>query len=285
MDGSVKKLGQFESKGDFTTVSLDLKAEEAVFIVFRENTAGLPVNAVKSQENIQFLLNNQNNLTAVIAKNGDYSTQLSNGKTWKTTVKDIPKDVEIGTPWTVKFDKKDGYGGTLIFDKLTDWKDHTLDSVRYFSGTATYKNTFKLPKNAVKSGYQITLDLGQVNIAAKVKINGQDMGVSWIAPYQLDITKALKTGENSIEIELTNQWSNRLIGDERFPPNDPNYKLDGSVPTTKMPEWYTNNQPMPVGQRTTFSTADFYKKDDPLMPSGLVGKVVLVFKKQVLVQK
>jgi hypothetical protein len=32
-------------------------------------------------------------------------------------------------------------------------------------------------------------------------------------PYEIDITKAVKKGENSIEIEVTNTWHNRLIGD------------------------------------------------------------------------
>lgn len=284
IDGTVKKVAQFQSKGDFTSLDIDLKADESVFVVFRESTQSLPFVSSKKQENVSFNFSKNNALQAKVAKNGNYSAQLANGKMWQTTVKDIPNAFEINKPWTVKFDKNGGYGGTLIFDKLTDWKDHTLDSVRYFSGTATYKNTFNFNKNLLKSDYQLTLDLGQVNIAAQVKINGKDLGVSWIAPYQLDITDVVKIGENTIEIEVTNQWSNRLIGDERFPPNDPTYKLDGPVPTTKMPEWYTNNQPMPKGQRSTFSTADFYKKGDPLIPSGLVGTVRILFEKVVLVK-
>jgi hypothetical protein len=43
-----------------------------------------------------------------------------------------------------------------------------------------------------------------------------------------------------------------------------------------MVEWYINNEPLPAGPRTTFSTADFFKKDDPLVPSGLLGPVRLI---------
>ena len=85
----------------------------------------------------------------------------------------------------------------------------------------------------------------------------------------------LKTGMNEIEISVTNQWTNRLIGDERYPKQDDGYKLEGLYPKGKMPEWYLKNNPMPVGPRMTFCTGQFYKKDDPLIPSGLVGPVYL----------
>jgi hypothetical protein len=48
-----------------------------------------------------------------------------------------------------------------------------------------------------------------------------------------------------------------------------------------MPEWYTNNQPRPEGERKTFTTANFYKSTDALQPSGLLGDVVLRFAKVV----
>ncbi len=37
---------------------------------------------------------------------------------------------------------------------------------------------------------------------ATVKVNGKNMGTVWTAPWQLDITEALKTGENKLEIEV-----------------------------------------------------------------------------------
>jgi len=67
------------------------------------------------------------------------------------------------------------------------------------------------------SDRKFLLNLGDVNVIAKVIVNGIDAGVSWIAPYTLDVTEALKKGENSLEIQITNQWANRLIGDEKLP--------------------------------------------------------------------
>jgi hypothetical protein len=51
-----------------------------------------------------------------------------------------------------------------------------------------------------------------------------------------------------------------------------------------MPEWYTKNEPRPQGKRTTFTTAPFYKKDDKLMPSGLLGPVNIKFSKLISLQ-
>lgn len=134
----------------------------------------------------------------------------------------------------------------------------------------------------LKPGIKSILDLGQVFVAAEIIVNGCNLGMSWMYPYTVDISNSLRVGNNDIEIRVTNQWSNRLIGDEMFPDQSGGYKLDGARPTGKMPQWYINNEPMPEGPRTTFCTGQFYKKGDPLMPSGLLGPVKIKFKKTII---
>ena len=90
------------------------------------------------------------------------------------------------------------------------------------------------------------------------------MGVSWLSPFELDITDALLAGINHLEIYVTNQWTNKLIGDERYPTSYSGYKLEGNFPKGRMMDWYVNNEPLPGGKRTTFCTGGFYKAGDPL---------------------
>ena len=122
--------------------------------------------------------------------------------------------------------------------------------------------------------------MGKVNIAAKVILNGQEVTTLWMAPYHVDITNYIKKGKNDLKIEVSNTWTNRLIGDEHYD------RTDGySIRESKMPDWYMNNEPMPKGKRTTFSAYPFYKKEDALLPSGMEGPVKIVFSKVIDINK
>jgi hypothetical protein len=39
----------------------------------------------------------------------------------------------------------------------------------------------------------------------------------WAPPYRIDVTGAIKPGANKLEIAVTNEWTNRLIGDRLLP--------------------------------------------------------------------
>lgn len=143
----------------------------------------------------------------------------------KETTKDIKETVtkeEVGRisgyspkkAWTVQFDPTQrGPEKPVIFEKLTDWSTNSDDRIRYYSGTAIYKNMVNLKVNA-KDKFTIVFD--EISNLAEVKINGKSCGILWTKPYSLDITDAVKDGENTIEIEVANTWANRIMGDEDF---------------------------------------------------------------------
>jgi len=149
--------------------------------------------------------------------------------------------------WDVAFPKDEGAPPKVRLDTLSSWTTHPDDGVKYFSGTATYTKDFEAPGEWFQDGARLELDLGHVKEIAEVSVNGQSLGIAWRPPFRVDATEALKPGRNHIEIEVTNLWVNRLIGDEQ--------------PSTK--------------ERYTFVTFKPYTKDSPLLESGLLGPVTL----------
>ena len=147
-----------------------------------------------------------------------------------------------------------------------------MPGVTYFSGTATYKKTFSAPADAVGVGRRAWLDLGRVAVIAEVKLNGKDLGILWKPPFRVEVTDALKPGENTLEIKVVNLWPNRLIGDEQLPP-DSERKSTGRL--VRWPQWLLDGQPSPTG-RHAFTTWNLWRKNEPPLESGLLGPVRLL---------
>jgi hypothetical protein len=89
----------------------------------------------------------------------------------------------------------------------------------------------------------------------------------------VDITDAVKAGENVLQIRVVNLLVNRMIGDE-FLPEDSERNKDGTLKNMKWPPWLEEGKPSPTG-RFTFSTWRGWKKEDPLQESGLLGPVTV----------
>ena len=163
--------------------------------------------------------------------------------------------------WSVSFDPTWGPKQPVAFDHLIPWNESPNEEIKFFSGTATYKTTFQLGK----LNSRLLLDLGKVEVLARVTLNGKDLGTLWKPPFRVDVSSAAKAGANTLEVEVTNLWVNRLIGDERFADFGKTY-----------PAWLTDGKPMPGdAPRKTFAAFNHWKKDSPLVPSGLIGPVTL----------
>ncbi|PWS31534.1 glycosyl hydrolase [Pedobacter paludis] len=144
--------------------------------------------------------------------------------------------------WEVSFDPKWGGPDKITFDELSDWSKHTDEGIKYYSGKAVYRKTFNLDQ---PSKNKITyLDLGIVKDIASVKLNGKDLGIVWTSPWRVNVSECLKNTNNLLEIEVINQWPNRLIGDAALPK-----------------------------EKRLTNTNIVFKKTDPLMASGLLGPV------------
>ena len=200
-----RPLPQFTRLTSTTEVPLSLAPLESAFIVWRDSASSAPASGVNYPEA---------NLVA-----------------------------DVSTPWTVSFEPgKGGPENKVTFDTLYDWTGSSDPKIKYFSGHAIYTNTFdvkKLPQG------EVYLDLGRVMSMAKVKVNGQYAGGVWTAPFRINVTNLIRKGKNTIEVDVVNNWCNRLIGEKN----------------------------MPASERFTKESFTYLSKDFKLLTSGLLGPV------------
>ncbi|MDR6943985.1 glycosyl hydrolase [Mucilaginibacter pocheonensis] len=167
-----------------------------------------------------------------------------------TQVKDKNQPVQtqvqtLAQTWKVQFNAQ--YGGPekpVTFNHLDDWSKREEAGIKYYSGTATYSQSFNC--NTVLG--EVWLDLGKVENLAEVYVNGVDCGVAWTWPYRVNISKALKKGVNQLKIEVSNTWANRLMGDHALPEKE----------------------------RFTWTNAPYRLDRKSLLPAGLLGPVKMI---------
>jgi hypothetical protein len=204
--GEIRALPEFTQKDKVAAVPLTLAPLQSVFIVFKKASSR----------------------RATTATNFPLASAA----------------VELKGPWKVQFDEKmRGPKEVIVFDKLVDWTSRPEENVKYYSGTAVYHNVFQATKAVAAE--RIYLNLADVKVMAKVKVNGIPLGGVWTAPWRVDITDAVQAGGNTLEISVVNTWVNRLIGDSR----------------------------LPEAQRKTWTNNNPYRPDSKLQPSGLTGTV------------
>jgi len=116
------------------------------------------------------------------------------------------------------------------------------------------------------------LDLCKVAGLADVPLNGKNLGIMWNLLYRGDVTEAIQSGENTLEVKIVNVWVNRMIGDEQLP-EDSDRDENGQVKA--WPQWVLEGKASPTG-RFTFASRQQWSKGDPLVQSGLLGPVKLL---------
>ena len=150
--------------------------------------------------------------------------------------------IPVTGSWEVAFDCGMGAPEKTVFDGLKDWSLDDNLFIRYYSGTATYSKTISLDASAI--GESTWLCLGNVCNIAEVRLNGQDLGIVWKQPWKVDISSAVREGDNELEVTVANLWVNRMIGDQRGDAG-----------------------------KFTHTVMTFRSATEPLRPSGLLGPV------------
>ena len=213
-----------ENKGP---IDISLAPYESVFIIFGTKFNCIALTLVKESYG-----------RAVLQKDSLNAKCLNNALQGKSPL------AMISEPWDIFFKES---GISLSNQQLFDWSKHEDDRVRYFSGHARYTTTWKLKKDEVPQG-RAWLSFPNVKDIAHVWINGKDCGIVWTAPYEVEITGALKKGKNTVEIEVVNTWHNALRGAD-----------NGKAPYEGI---WTN--------------AKYRTKGDQLLPAGLLEPPMMI---------
>ncbi|MEK7720287.1 MAG: glycosyl hydrolase [Bacteroidota bacterium] len=229
LTGETRLLKNFSRQGEVTNIPIQFEPNQSFFVLFDSEKQEIP--PIKPA-----------------------ATNFPEHKTILT----------LDGPWKLNFNANAGGPGEILFDKLEDWTKRPESGIKYYSGTVSYQKPFTLTKSMFAQATPLWINLGEVFNLAEVSLNGIDLGTLWTAPWSTEITKAVKEGENLLEIKVVNLWPNRLIGDEQIP-------SDG-IANRKWPDWLLENKPR-NSERITFATYNFYKKDAPLLKSGLLGPV------------
>ena len=115
-------------------------------------------------------------------------------------MKIIKNPVELSGEWEILFPENSGAPNKINLLQLISLKNHTDDGVKYFSGTATYTKTITALANWFTKDAELWLNLGDVKNLAEVIVNGKSLGIVWKKPFRINVTSALKPGNNKIEI-------------------------------------------------------------------------------------
>lgn len=184
----------------------------------------------------------------------------------------------VASPWRVSFPGQATNAAAVVeMAELADWTKSADARVRHFSGTATYRTAFDCRASAAAKTRWLSLGDCQGQVA-RVTLNGRFLGAVWCDPYVLAVPHGtLKAGANELEVEFTNVWANRLIGDEREAPDCEfaEAPYPGGWYLKRFPEWFVKKTARPSAGRACFTTWNYFTKDSPLVPSGLLGPVEL----------
>jgi hypothetical protein len=95
--------------------------------------------------------------------------------------------------------------GTMALGDLS-----TVESLRTYSGGMIYRRRFRLPA-APKASGKVMLDLGGLVSSAEVRVNGQSAGIHSSPPWTFDVTRLVREGDNTVEVEVYNTLANYYL--------------------------------------------------------------------------
>ena len=127
---------------------------------------------------------------------------------WKYTGQRMNK-IHLSGNWSLEFLA----GGPTLpeptrINELISWTELPDTMASYFSGLARYSINFNLEDFDPNNKYMIVFD--KVKESVLIRLNGKEVITLFSHPFEADISKYLKKGENHIEFEVANLPANRI---------------------------------------------------------------------------
>jgi len=243
-----------------TVVPLSLPENGSVFVVFRRPPAPTHLVSVSAPAGgLEIEGRSPRGVHVWLWQNGQYTLTMSDNGQIDIEQAGLPEPQTLAGPWTVRFQPGRGAPESAVFEQLVPWNENPIEGIRYFSGTGTYRTTFQLDEQ--QAAGLVRLRLGKVANVADVRLNGQRLGTVWTAPWSVDLTGIAEAGRNELEIDVTNLWVNRLIGDA------------GLAPERRITR--SNVRLFDAGAK--IRSFQGFTAGTPLEPSGLIGPVRVQF--------
>ena len=209
--GEITELSSFWCENNITSVPLKLRAGESTFVVFSKKGDGEKVLDIE--------------------KNYPQNKRIKS----------------INGVWNIKFENKYlNQDFDVTANSLSDWTESEDNRIKYFSGDAMYSTTF----NYKGKSDNVYIHFDNINVIGTLYVNNHEVSTLWTPPYEANISKYIKDGENKLQVKISNLWVNQLI--------------------------YQNMRPK--HQRDIWLLVDPLNLDDKLSPSGISGECYL-FKK------
>ena len=246
--GEIVPVSIYNQKKQQLSLPLTLSPYGSYFVVFRKATSKARYTGlVETYAKIPKLEYTSTGIH--LLESG--TVELTNVTNSSTRITNTVSSQPIEGSWQLTFPKNWGAPESVTLPKLISWTESEQPGIRYFSGIGTYEKTFSFsPAFDSSRNERVFLNLGKLSELADVWLNGQHLGISWAEPHRFDITNFVKTGDNTLKVEVANTWSNRLTGDA----------ITG--------EKFTNTN-IAIGYKGT------PWKQVPLIESGLLGPVII----------
>lgn len=268
MTGRISPVFVYKDHADCLEIPIALEPFGSTLFFFRSGELSLHLSETNMEE-VRKLSHQA--VQGIAGKNGEILvTIIENGQSRKgrASVSGLPEPFPVSGTWKMVLE---GYRFQTVEKQVSSLHSWTEDAdTEHFSGTGRYMLDFQVPEEYVNSELETVIDLGVVGDIAEVTLNGKSVGVAWMRPYRLDITEALKSGSNHLEILVTNTLINYVAGMKELP----------QVPAELVPHYGSTVDIYHEGK------AEWERREKdfhPLPTSGLVGSVRIIARRRVTV--